>query len=225
MTSMRTVSSRGGKGSATRNRWDSAGSRYEVLERVGEGTLFVVYRVRDRSNNRVMALKALKGAFNRHPRFASTLTACVDRMAKLSHPHLARLWEIGEEEGTLFLVTEWLPGQNLEQRLRRAPFGRAEALSFTRQIAEALHYLHQNSAVHGDLRPRHVGAAADGSLKLTDAGLYESFAAAGMAPMDVMEEAVYYTAPERTEGAAHHPLPIVCAGRHPVSHAGRARAF
>jgi serine/threonine-protein kinase len=172
---------------------------------VGEGTLFVVYRVRDRSNNRVMALKALKGAFNRHPRFASTLTACVDRMAKLSHPHLARLWEIGEEEGTLFLVTEWLPGQNLEQRLRRAPFGRAEALSFTRQIAEALHYLHQNSAVHGDLRPRHVGAAADGSLKLTDAGLYESFAAAGMAPMDVMEEAVYYTAPERTEGAAPAP--------------------
>ncbi|HEX8235095.1 MAG TPA: protein kinase [Abditibacteriaceae bacterium] len=201
---MRTVSPRG-KGSATRNRWDSAGSRYEVLERVGEGTLFVVYRVRDRSNNRVMALKALKGAFNRHPRFASTLTACVDRMAKLSHPNLARLWEVGEEEGTLFLVTEWLPGQNLEQRLRRAPFGRAEALSFTRQIAEALHYLHQNGAVHGDLRPRHVGAAADGSLKLTDAGLYESFVAAGLAPMDVMEEAVYYTAPERTEGAAPAP--------------------
>jgi serine/threonine protein kinase len=205
MTSMRTVSSRGGKGSATRSRWDSAGSRYEVLERVGEGTLFVVYRVRDRSNNRVMALKALKGAFNRHPRFGSTLTACVDRMAKLSHPHLARLSEVGEEEGTLFLVTEWLPGQNLEQRLRRAPFGRAEALSFTRQITEALHYLHQNGAVHGDLRPRHVGAAADGSLKLTDAGLYESFAAAGMAPMDVMEEAVYYTAPERTEGALPSP--------------------
>jgi hypothetical protein len=205
MTSMRTVSSRGGKGSATRNRWDSAGSRYEVLERVGEGILFVVYRVRDRSNNRVMALKALKGAFNRHPRFSSTLTACVNRMAKLSHPNLARVWEVGEEEGTLFLVSEWLPGQNLEQRLRRAPFGRAEALSFTRQIAEALHYLHQNGAVHGDLRPRHVGAAADGSLKLTDAGLYESFVAAGLAPMDVMEEAVYYTAPERTEGAAPAP--------------------
>jgi hypothetical protein len=205
MTSMRTVSSRGGKGSATRNRWDSAGSRYDVLERVGEGTLFVVYRVRDRSNNRVMALKALKGAFNRHPRFASTLTACVDRMGKLSHPHLARLWEIGEEDGTLFLVSEWLPGQNLEQRLRRAPFGRAETLSFTRQIAEALHYLHQNGAVHGDLRPRHVGAAADGSLKLTDTGLYEPFAAAGLAPMDVMEEAVYYTAPERTEGSVPSP--------------------
>ncbi len=161
--------------------------------------------MRDKSNNRVQALKALKGAFNQHPRFAAALGTCAERAGQLTHPHLARIGEVGEEEGTLFLATEWLPGQSLEERLRRAPFGRAEALSFTRQIADALHYLHQNGAVHGDLRPRQIGSAADGNLKLTDGGLYEAFAATGLAPTDVMEDAALYQAPERADGAPPSP--------------------
>jgi serine/threonine protein kinase len=90
MTAMRAITSRGAKGTGTRNtgrnRWSSAGARYEVLERAGEGTVFVVYRVRDKTNNRVLALKALKGGFNKHPRFAGALTVCAQRAAKFTHP-------------------------------------------------------------------------------------------------------------------------------------------
>ncbi|MBV9867506.1 MAG: protein kinase [Abitibacteriaceae bacterium] len=181
--------------------WGSAASRYEVLERVGEGTLFVVYRVRDRNDNRVFALKALKGAFSRHPKFAPALAQAAHRAVQLAHPNLGRLLEMGEEEGTLFLVSEWLPGASLETRLRRAPFTRAEIVADVQQIAEALSYLHQNGALHGDLRPRQVLAAADGTLKLTDANLADAFTMAGVALSDVEHDATYYLAPERFDGA------------------------
>jgi eukaryotic-like serine/threonine-protein kinase len=182
-----------------------AAARYEVQERVGESTLFVVYRVRDKQSGSVHALKALKGAFNRHPGFASTLKDAALRVQTLSHSNLARMDEVDEEEGTLFLVTEWLPGQTLESRLRRAPFGRTEVTLCARQIAAGLQALHENNLAHGDLRPRQIGAAADGTLKISDIGFYGAFAQAGLAPMDVLEDAVYYSAPERSDGAPPTP--------------------
>ncbi|MDQ3815513.1 MAG: protein kinase [Armatimonadota bacterium] len=184
----------------------SAAARYEVLERVGEGTLFVAYRVRDRSNNGILALKALKGAFNKHSRFAGALDRAAERAVGLMHPHLARVEEVGAEEGTLFIVSEWLPGPSLEAQLNYAPFNHAECLSYTRQIAEALHHLHSNGTIHGDLRPRQVLLASNDTgvtahLKLTDLGLAEALFVAGIAPIDVLQDAAYYLAPERFDGA------------------------
>ena len=170
--------------------------RYDILERAGEGTLFVVYRVREKSSNRLLALKALKNNFNAHPQFAPALAQALADSAIFSHPLLARIEEVGREDGTLFQLQEWLPGQSLEARLRRAPFGRIEALSSTRQIAEALQYLHGNNAVHGDLRPRQIVSSSDGQLKLTDYNLSQAFRAANLSPSDVLQDAVGYTAPE-----------------------------
>ena len=179
----------------------SAAARYEVLERVGEGTLFVVYRVRERNDKRVLALKALKSAFSRHPRFAPALALAARRATEFEHPHIGRMIETGDEDGTLFLVSEWIPGASLETRLRRAPLNRAETAGDMRQLAEGLNYLHQNGALHGDLRPRQILTAGDGSLKLTDAYLATAYAQAGVAFSDVEHDATYYLAPERFDGA------------------------
>ncbi|HVF10262.1 MAG TPA: PASTA domain-containing protein [Abditibacteriaceae bacterium] len=184
---------------------DSAASRYEVLERVGEGSLFVVYRVRDRTTNGVLALKALKGTFARHPRFGRVLSEVLQRTRAMRHPHLAQIGEVGDEEGTLFFTGEWLPGPSLEARLRRAPFSRATTEIYLRQIAEALDYLHDNGAPHGDLRPRQILSTAEGDLKLTDVGAAEAFMAADMTPVDMQYEAAYYMSPERFDGAPPSP--------------------
>lgn len=182
-----------------------AGSRYEVLERAGEGTLFVVYKVRNREDNQILALKAAKSTFTKNASFATALADAAETTLGLSHPHIAEPVEVGEEEGTVFVVTEWLPANNLEERLRRAPFGRVETLTFVRQIAEALHYLHSNGVMHGDLRPHQVLFNNDGKLKLTDAGLWPAFPAAGLVLTDVQQDAAYYLSPEYEGSAAPTP--------------------
>ena len=221
---MRALSSRNlrgtsnGRGSDNSSppRFHSAGARYDVLDRAGEGTLFVTYRVRDKNSDRVLALKALKNAYSKHTQFAPVLAAGATKLLELPYAnenaHVAQLFEIGEEEGTTFLVTQWLAGQSLEARLRRAPFGRIESLTGARQIAHGLKLLHENRIVHGDLRPRQVLGAADGLLQITDAGMSDAFAAAGLSIAEVLPDSIYYLAPERISPHLQGDAPATIAG-------------
>src|SRR5690606_2643579 len=114
------------------------------------------YRVRERSTLDVYALKALRHSYARHQAFSSAWQQVAQATAHNFLPHIARVYEAGIEEGTPFLVEEWLPGHTLEERLRRAPFGRIETSSLARRMAEGLAGLHHAGMVHGDFRPRQV---------------------------------------------------------------------
>lgn len=190
--------------SGARQGKSGAGSRFEVLGRAGEGTLWIVYRARERSSGDILALKALKGAFNRHPRFPTALLSSCAHWCKMEHPGLAAAREVGQEEGTLFFTVEWLPGGSLESRLNRALI-RSEIISVLRSAASALNFLHEQGRTHGDIRPRQFLFDAAGNLKLTDGGVAEAFASAGLALADVQPDAAWYLAPERTQGAALAP--------------------
>src|SRR5947207_630308 len=93
--------------------WPRATTRYEAIERIGEGTLFVVYRVRDRGANRDVALKALRSVFTRHPGFGAAFTAAAEATIGWNHPCIAEVYEVGQEDGTIFIVGECLPGPSL----------------------------------------------------------------------------------------------------------------
>ncbi len=181
-----------------------AGSRFEVLGRAGEGTLWITYRVKERATGQIYALKALKGAFNRHPRFPAALLDSCARWCGLEHPHLGAPREVGQEEGTLFLTSEWLSGGSLETRLARS-LSRDDITQVLRACAAALTFLHERGLTHGDLRPRQLLFDPNGTLKLTDAGVAEAFAASGLALADVQPDAAWYLAPERTQGASLAP--------------------
>lgn len=180
----------------------SAGTRFDVLGRAGEGLAFVVYKVRerasrDRSNSRTFALKALKSAFARNPRFTPPLLAMARRTQAVDHVNVAKIIEIGEEDGTPFIVTEWLPGGSLEERMRRSPLQIEEIRALAIALARGLDALHAQKIAHGDLRPRQILFSSGGTPKLTDAGLDAAFAASGSAIADVQQDAAYYLAPER----------------------------
>lgn len=183
----------------------SAASRYDVLERNGEGTLFVVYRVRDKNTHALFALKALKGVYSRHRQFAGAITTAAHATSALRHPQLASLVEIGREDDTLFLVEEWLSGGTLEKRMRRAPFGRVETTTLAIRVLDGLVALHENGIAHGDVRPRQILFNGEGMAKLNDIGFAAAYPAADMEITDVQIEAAYYQAPERWDGQAASP--------------------
>jgi hypothetical protein len=176
---------------------ESAAARYEVLEREGEGTLWVTYRVRERTTGRIYALKALKSTFAKHAQFGQSLSAVLENSRAFAHPRVGATIETGAEEGTPFFVTEWIGGGSLEAHLRRAPFGRSEAIALVRQIAEGLDYLHSQQIAHGDLRPGQILQVGDGNLKIVDAGQAAAFAKAGINLTDIISDAAFYQAPER----------------------------
>jgi serine/threonine-protein kinase len=188
-----------------RNGSDSAATRYEVLEREGEGSLWVTYRVRERTSGRIYALKALKSTFAKHTAFTKSLLQVLGSAPAWSHPRLCQTYEWGQEEGTPFFVTDWLSGGNLESRLKRAPFGRSEALALLRQLAEALDYLHSQGIAHGDLRPSQILLVGDGNLKVADAGQAQAFNDAGLNLTDIITDAALYQAPERWDNRPPSP--------------------
>ncbi len=183
----------------------SAASRYDVLERNGEGTLFVVYRVRDIATQSIFALKALKGVYSRHRQFAGAVATAAQATSVLRHPQLASVIEIGREEDTLYVVEEWLPGGTLEKRMRRAPFGRVEATTLAIRVLDGLTALHENGIAHGDVRPRQILFNGDGMAKLNDIGFAAAYPAADMEIADVQIDAAYYQSPERWDGQAASP--------------------
>jgi serine/threonine-protein kinase len=183
----------------------SAATRYDVLERSGEGTLFVVYRVRDKASHSYCALKALKGAYSRHALFAAAIANAARVTSGLRHPQLAAVREVGREEDTVFVVEDWLSGGTLEKRMRRAPFGHVEASSIAIQTLDGLSALHESGIAHGDLRPRQICFDSHGVAKLNDVGFWAAYPAAGLTMTDVQIESAYYQAPERWNGQSASP--------------------
>ena len=187
----------------------SGASRYEVLERRGEGTLWIVYRVRERPDKNgatdgpsspLLALKALKQVANRHPRLPGALQESAARFAALSHPNLAVPRDVGIEDDTLYFTMDWLPAPSLEARLARGPVAPALAQRWLADIAGALQYLHENDLAHGDVRPRQILFDDKGEPILSDGGIAVAFAGAGLALADVQPEVAHYLAPESSQG-------------------------
>ena len=193
----------GSQSSSTANA--TAAQRYEVLERHGEGVLFVVYRVRERSTLDVFALKALRHSYARHPSFSPAWQQVAQAAIRTHVPHIAQAYEVGIEEGTPYLVEEWLPGHTLEERLRRAPFGRIETSSLARRMAEGLAGLHNLGQVHGDFRPRQVLFNSNTELKINDVGWQYAVASGGLSLVDVFPDSAYYMSPETWQGNSPSP--------------------
>jgi serine/threonine-protein kinase len=171
--------------------------RYEVVERVGESALFAVYKARDTATGRVVALKAVQPAFAAEPGFQKALETESQKTAELNHPHIARFLEWSAEEGHGYLITEFVRGINLKERIRRiAPFTLSIAVDYACAIVEALHYAHSLMQPHGDLRPHNVIVSPEGMVKVTDFGIQAAVARSTAAQAALLNRAAPYHAPE-----------------------------
>jgi len=144
---------------------------YRILEQVGAGGMGVVYRARDEQLERDVALKVLPpgtlGSESARKNFRNEALA----LAKLNHPNIETVHEFGTQEGTDFLVLEYVPGQTLAQMLVSGPLPEKEVIAIGMQIAAALEEAHERGIIHRDLKPANIALTGRGHAKILDFGL------------------------------------------------------
>jgi eukaryotic-like serine/threonine-protein kinase len=150
--------------------------RYTVIEPIGSGGMGAVYRARDEKLERIVAIKILFPGLvtgeEAHRRFRKEALA----LAKLSHPHIAAVYDAGEQDGVDYLVMECVPGQTLAAKLKNGPLPIEAATSIVLQIAGALEEAHEHGVIHRDLKPANVMITPKGHAKVLDFGIAKLFA-------------------------------------------------
>ncbi|MBK7875961.1 MAG: protein kinase [Planctomycetes bacterium] len=149
-------------------------SHYTILAPLGAGAMGEVWRARDTKLGREVAIKVLPEHFaddaERLKRFEREATT----LASLNHPNVAQIFGVDQVDDTCFLVLELVPGESLEERLKRGPLPVEEALDVAKQIAEGLEAAHEAGVIHRDLKPANVRVTPDGKVKVLDFGLAKS---------------------------------------------------
>jgi serine/threonine protein kinase/Tol biopolymer transport system component len=143
---------------------------YEVLSLLGAGGMGEVYRARDTRLDRVVAIKVVRSGFASGGDLRMRFEREARAVSHLSHPHICALYDIGNQNGSEYLVMEYIEGETLADRIRRGPLPLSQVLRYGAQIAEALHHAHRAGITHRDLKPGNVMLTGSGA-KLLDFGL------------------------------------------------------
>ncbi|HUV04480.1 MAG TPA: protein kinase [Armatimonadota bacterium] len=180
--------------------------RYEVLEKIGEGNLFTVYKCDDKIDNRPVAAKVLLPQYAANRMFAERILVEAQAMAGVSHPGIVEVYDSGEQDGSYYVIMEYVRGVDLKERIRRsAQFSLSTAVDVGLAICDVLDFAHRRGFVHGDLRPGNVLVTPEGQIKLTDFWVGSGVASSQSIRTSAMMRSIHYMAPEVAEGKPATP--------------------
>lgn len=146
---------------------------YKILDRIGAGGIGEVYRARDTRIGRTVAIKVLAPDIARDTERRARFLADARVTAALSHPNIATLYEVGEDQDVVYLVLEFAPGDTLKGIIGGRPLNPRRAIDCAIQIADALADAHAGGIIHGDLKPDNIIITPKGNAKILDFGLAE----------------------------------------------------
>jgi len=145
-------------------------AHYEITQHLGSGGMGDVYRARDPRLNRDVAIKTLPQRLAMNGKLRERFQREAETIANLQHPNICVLHDVGEQDGTSYLVMEYLEGETLAQRLAKGPLPLDQALQYAIEISDALDKAHRKGATHRDIKPPNIMLTKAGS-KLLDFGL------------------------------------------------------
>jgi len=188
--------------------------KYRILERIGRGGMGSVYKAHDPILDRLVAIKVVSAETDHtdelRARFFREGQAC----AKLSHPNVVTIHDLGEADGHLFIVMELLEGDELRQLIARRAIPHLEdKLALMIQICEGLEYAHEKGIVHRDVKPGNIFVLRNGQVKILDFGIAQIAAAeTGLTRAGLIVGTLQYMAPERARGQGGHTADIFSVG-------------
>ncbi len=178
----------------------------EILELLGRGGMGAVYKARQKSLDRVVALKILPAEAGTDPAFAERFQREARALAQLSHPHIVGVHDFGQAGKFAYFVMEYMDGVNLRQLERAGRLSPREALAIVPQICEALQFAHDRGVVHRDIKPENILVDAQGRVKIADFGLAKLMRPeVGGADLTLTRQTMgtpHYMAPEQIEKPA-----------------------
>ena len=178
---------------------------YEILEEIGRGGWGVVYKARQASLDRLVALKMLLHADHASEEERLRFEREAQAIAKLKHPNIIEIHEVGEHDGKPFFSLELVSGGDLDQKLDGTPLPPEEAAQLVETLARAIEVAHRHHVVHRDLKPANVLLTEDGTPKITDFGLAKKLDEVGQTQSGAIVGTPSYLAPEQA-GAKQCPI-------------------
>lgn len=180
--------------------------RYRLLTRVGSGGMATVYKGVDVLLERRVAVKVLRQRFAEDPEFLERFQREARAAAKLDHPNIVTVFDVGRDGGDHYIVMEFVDGQDLKTLIRRE--GRlsvAETLDIATQIARGVGHAHKAGIIHRDIKPQNVLITHDGCAKVVDFGIARALSQSGLTDSDTVWGSPVYFAPEQAAGDSPTP--------------------
>ena len=177
--------------------------RYELIEKIGEGGMAIVYKGKDRLLNRYVAIKILRPEYTKDEEFIESFKRESQASARLSHPNIVGVYDVGKEGNIHFIVMELIEGKVLSEVIKeKGRIEYKEAISIIRQVASALSLAHKNQIIHRDIKPHNILITSTGVAKLADFGIAKAVSAATIVGgNNKIMGSVHYFSPEQARGS------------------------
>lgn len=177
----------------------------QILELLGVGGMGAVYKARQATLDRVVALKVLPTEVGRDPAFVERFTREARALARLNHPHIVTIHDIGQTSGLCYIIMEFIDGANLRQMIHAQSLSPQQALALVPQLCEALQYAHDEGIVHRDIKPENILVDKRGRAKVADFGLAkmlgDQIVTSSLTATQQVMGTLRYMAPEQMLGA------------------------
>jgi len=160
----------------------------------------LVYKARQVRLDRIVALKMIRDGGHARADTLARFRTEAEAIARLQHPNIVQVFEVGEHDGQPFLAMEFCPGGGLDRKLGDTPLSPREAAALLETLAQAMEAAHRARVVHRDLKPANVLLAADGTPKVSDFGLARKLDEAGQTQTGAVMGTPSYMAPEQARG-------------------------
>jgi len=176
--------------------------RYQIIKTIGEGGMANVYLAQDLILNRQVAVKVLRGDLADDEKFVRRFQREALSASKLVHPNIVEMYDVGEENGSYYIVMEYINGKTLKNLVkRRGALTLPEVIDIMSQLLSAIMCAHDSYIIHRDIKPQNVLILEDGRVKITDFGIAMALNSNELTQTNSVMGSVHYLPPEQANGS------------------------